>query len=79
MTSLLLLGDVFAFINNVFYAQYMRSKEAGDFNQAAIDGVWNYSFLAAQYLVSSEAHWLLAVHYWVTAVNTPKIIRKEKV
>jgi hypothetical protein len=27
----------------------------------------------------TEAHWLLAIHYWKTATYTPKILRKEPV
>jgi len=79
MTALLLLSDILYITGAVYTYKANAAEEAGDFAKVReyadlvnlIDTTGDFFFI--------EAHWILATHYYRTAVNTPKIIRKEEV
>jgi hypothetical protein len=78
ITGLLFVANIFNAASTVPYFIIIKASLAGDFTRASIAAVWNNALSAVYWVGFFESHWLIAIHYWKTATNTPKVLRKEK-
>lgn len=72
MTGLLLACNFFFVINS---ASAYYFQKAGDVQTAAMFGSLENAFYALGDVAFGEAHWILAMHYYKTAVNVPRVLQ----
>jgi hypothetical protein len=77
MTALLFLANIFGAGGTVLFTIANQVFKAGDIDKASATYVWGGALEAVGDICFYESHWLLAMHYWKTATNTPKVLRKE--
>jgi len=79
MILLLLLTNVLLTANAVCAYFYQRYTTEGQMETASIYGQLENAFYAAADIAFGEAHWILAMHYYKTATNVPRVLRREMI